>query len=362
MEIAIYGAAGHTARFVLAELLRRGHTPIAVGSDEAKVTAAVALHGVDVAVRVASIDSAPSLDRALAGVDAVINCAGPFLDSAAPLINAALRGRIHYFDLTAEQTCALSTFEEFDEPARGRGIVVVPAVAFYGSLGDVLATAAMRDWTHADRIDLAVALDSWWPTRGTRRTGRRNTAPRLTFTDGRLTQVVPSAPRSWSFPEPFGTQDVTELPFTETILMARHLPATEIHNYLNNSSLADMRDAATPEPVAADERGRSNQRFLVDAVVRSGDEERRATVEGRDIYAITAPLVVEAVERICGNSAGAGGAFALGQLVDASEFLRALAQRGELTLTSDRKAAPGGGESRRPEAAASETTRHAHCG
>ena len=72
MNIAVYGAAGHTARFVIGELLRRGHAAIRIGRDNANVPE----------MRIARLDDAESLDRALAGVDAVINCAGPFLDTA----------------------------------------------------------------------------------------------------------------------------------------------------------------------------------------------------------------------------------------------------------------------------------------
>jgi len=110
----------------------------------------------------------------------------------------------------------------------------------------------------------------------------------------------------------------------------------EIRNYLNEAPLRDLRNPSTPEPVAADERGRSSQRFVIDAIVRNGNEERRVTAEGRDIYAITAPIVVGTVERVCQGS-HRGGAFALGQLVDASEFLPALARMGELILATGRK-------------------------
>lgn len=334
MKIAVYGASGHTARFVVAELLRRGHTPIAVGRNESRVIAAVALHDVDVEVRVASLDAPESLDRALAGADAIVNCAGPFLDTASPLIEAALRARMHYFDLTAEQGSALSTFEVFDAPARERGILVVPATGFYGGLGDLLATYAMRGWTQADRIDIAVALDSWWPTRGTRLTGARNTAPRLVLSGGRLEAIQPSAPASWTFPEPFGTHDVVEVPFTETILMARHLRVRDVRSYLNQAPLRDLRDPATPEPVAADERGRSNQRFLIEVNARNGDETRSVTASGRDIYAVTAPIVVEAVERVAKRPHGGAGALALGQLVDATDFLQTLMRMGELVVST----------------------------
>jgi hypothetical protein len=337
MKIAVYGASGHTAHFVLAELLRRGHTPIAIGRDESKVAAAAALHDPELETRIASLNSPESLDRALSGADAVIHCAGPFLDTAQPIIEAAMRARIHYFDVTAEQGSALSTFELFDTPARERGVFVVPAAGFYGGLGDLLATEAMSGWAQADRIDIAVALDSWWPTRGTRSTGQRNTAPRLALSGGKLKEIQPSAPASWGFPEPFGTQDVIELPFSETILMARHLRVREIRSYMNQAPLRDLRDPATPGPVAADERGRSNQRFLIDVMVRNGNEERRLTAGGRDIYAVTAPIVVEAVDRVCGHPHHNAGAFALGQLVDASDFLQTLTRIGEFALATDRK-------------------------
>lgn len=330
VNIAVYGASGHTGHFVVAELLRRGHAPIAIGRDEAAMAAAAARHGADVETRIASLDSADSLDRALSGAEAVIHCAGPFLDTAPPLIEAALRGRVHYFDVTAEQGSALSTFASFDAPARERGMLVVPAAGFYGGLGDLLATDAMGDWSHADRIDIAIALDSWLPTPGTRRTGQRNTAPRLTLSDGVLKPLQPSAPVSWNFPAPFATQDVVELPFTEMILMSRHLRVSHVRSYMNHAPLRDLRDPATPGPIAADERGRSNQHFLIDLVVRNGGEERRVTVSGRDIYAVTAPIVVEAVERATQSPHQRAGAFALGQLVDASETLRALERAEEL--------------------------------
>ena len=78
--VAVFGAAGHTGRFVVAELQRRGFAPVAIGRDGAKLTAA-GFEARGVAVRTASIDDAASLDRSLAGAAAVINCAGPFLDS-----------------------------------------------------------------------------------------------------------------------------------------------------------------------------------------------------------------------------------------------------------------------------------------
>jgi short subunit dehydrogenase-like uncharacterized protein len=276
-------------------------------------------------VRVASINDPASLDQALLGGSLVINCAGPFLDTAGPLMDAALRARIHYLDVTAEQAVALAAFEKFSAAARTAGVLIVPSVAFYGALGDLLATAAMRNWSTADEIQIAMALDSWRPTRGTRLTGERNTARRLVFSDNRLSPIVGPPPKlKWTFPAPFGEQEVIALPLAETVVISRHLSVPEIHAYINLAPLDDLHNPSTPPPTPADDRGRSTQTFVMEAKVRRGKDVRRALVAGRDIYAVTAPIVVEAAERILAGETRATGAAAPGEIFDAQASLQAL--------------------------------------
>ncbi|QNA86001.1 NAD(P)H-binding protein [Sphingomonas sp. So64.6b] len=328
-SIAVYGASGHTGRFVVAELQRRGFVPIAIGRHAARLVS-LGLPGQAVEARVATVEEAASLDRALIGAVAVINCAGPFLDTADALAAAAVRARIHYLDVTPEQSSALATFERFAAPARAAAIIMVPAMGFYGGLGDLLATAAMGDWTSADEIRIGIALDSWQPTPGTRLTGQRNTARRLVIADEKLTPLADPAPQvSWSFADPFGVQDAVAMPMTETILISRHLRTDSLHTYLNLAPLRDLRDPSTPPPSPADDMGRSSQTFLIEVIVRKGLVERRASAQGRDIYAFTAPLVVEAVQRILAgavdNLGSESGVFAPGEIFDAADFLRSLA-------------------------------------
>ena len=263
--VAVFGAAGHTGRFVVSELRRRGLTIILSGRDAAKLNAVAEAHPGSEA-RIALIDDPASLDRAISGAAAVINCAGPFIDTAAPLIESAIRGRIHYLDVTAEQGATLDAFERFADAARDAGVVIAPAMAFYGGLGDLLATAATGDWPDADEICVAIALDSWKPTRGTRLTSKRNTGRRFVFSNGKLEFLADPAPRrTWNFPAPFGAQDVVGLGFSEIITISRHLRTPEIHAFMNLAPITDIRNPETPEPVAADESGRSSQTFLVEA-------------------------------------------------------------------------------------------------
>ena len=322
--VAVFGAAGHTGRFVIAELERRGLRPIAVARDASRLKA-LGLADRDVECRQASADDPTSLDRALASAAAVVNCAGPFLDTANAVASAALRAKIHYLDVTAEQASAQATFDAFDGPARQAGVVVMPAMGFFGGFADLLVAAAMGDWRRADDIRIRIALDSWLPTQGTRTTGARNTAPRLVVAGGRLEPLPQPAPvTAWDFAEPFGRQSLVELPFSEVILIARRLKTLELHTYLNVRALSDIRDPSTPQPEAADETGRSAQRFAVEASVRRGGEERRVRAEGRDIYAFSAPLVCEAVGRVLAGEVRDFGAQPPGAVFDALDFLRAL--------------------------------------
>ena len=322
--IAVYGAYGHTGRFIVAELHNRGWIPILSGRDPLQLHELAAMYP-SLNVRTASIDDPAALDRALAGATAVINCAGPFLDTAAPVIEAALRARIHYLDVAAEQAAVLATFENYSDDAREAEVVLLPAMAFYGGLADLLATTAMGDWTGADEIQIAVALDSWLPTKGTRLIGERNNIPRLVVSSGAMTTLAnPPPTRSWDFSEPFGTQEVVGLPLSEIITVSRHLKAPEIHAFMNLHPLKDLRDPTTPAPIAAYSSGRSAQRFLVDVVVRHGDQWRRAVASGRDIYAVSAPLIVEALTRIAGHPSQPRGAFAPGQIFDVRDFLQTL--------------------------------------
>jgi short subunit dehydrogenase-like uncharacterized protein len=324
-SVAVFGASGHTGRFVMSELLRRGIAPIAVARDGARL-AELGFAARGITVREASIGDNASLDRAFGGATAIVNCVGPFLETANAVASAALRVGAHYLDVTAEQASALTTYETFDKPARDAGVVAIPAMGFYGGFADLLVTTAMDDWSFADDIRIGVALDSWHPTQGTRITGEKNTARRMVVTRGRLEPLPqPAAEMDWDFPEPFTRQKVVELPFSEIVVIARHTQTSELHTYLSHTALRDVRDPATPPPVPADASGRSAQTFMVEAIVRKGDRMRRIVARGRDIYAFSAPLVCEAVQRILDGGIRESGAQAPGAVFEARGFLSALA-------------------------------------
>ena len=204
--VVVYGATGHTGRFVVEELLRRGLPTVIAGRDATTLETLASKWG-DVDVRPAAVDDPHALDQALAKAAAVINCAGPFAATATPVIEAAGRARIPYVDVAAEIEANLSTIDRHaDTP-------VVPAMAFYSGLGDLLTTAVLGERTTADEVHVAYGLSSWHPTPGTRAAGQvshdRRAGRRLRFTGGEL-QYHDDKPvqQDWIFPEPLGLRRV----------------------------------------------------------------------------------------------------------------------------------------------------------
>lgn len=342
-NVLVYGAYGHTGRFVVAAMLRQGLTPVLSGRDPARL-AALAGQFPGLEARQAAVSDSRSLSAAVRGASVVVNCAGPFLDTAIPVMTAAVRAGAHYLDITAEQPAVQEVYRAYGQLGARPDVAVIPAMAFYGGLPDLLATAAAADiagaggavgWQAVDEVTVVIGLDRWWPTEGTRITGRRNTATRLVVEGGHLVPVPQSAPRrDWEFPAPLGRQVVTGIPFSEIVVMARHLSAQRMGTYLSAAALEDIHDPATPAPEAVDAEGRSAQRFAVDVVVRRGAQERRISAAGRDIYAVTAPLVAEAARRLIDGRVKALGAVAPGEAFDASDFLAALS-RDHLAISGD---------------------------
>lgn len=325
--VAVYGATGHTGRFIVAELRRRGIGVLASGRDAARLEK-LAAEWDEVTFRPATVDDPDALDRAFAGASAVINAAGPFAITAGPVVEAALRAGIPYLDVAAEIEANLQMFADH---AGHTGTAILPAMAFYGGLGDLLATAAMGEWTSADEIHVAYGLSGWHPTAGTREAGKvsheRRGGRRLRFTGGALQHHDDALARQeWDFPEPTGPRPVlAEFSMADVVTVPTHVDVPEVRTYMTVAAAGDLAAADTPAPEAVDASGRSGQTFVVDVRVRKDGAERRATASGQDIYAVTAPLVVEAAERLLAGRTRATGLASAGAMFDAADFLRALA-------------------------------------
>jgi short subunit dehydrogenase-like uncharacterized protein len=123
----LYGAAGYTGTLIAEHARQRGHQPVLAGRSAPAVTALAERLGLP--CRELSLDDPAALTAALAGVPLVLNAAGPFLHTAAPLAGACLRAGVHYLDIGNELHVFRALYD-LDEQARQAGITIMPGVGF----------------------------------------------------------------------------------------------------------------------------------------------------------------------------------------------------------------------------------------
>ncbi len=133
----LYGCNGYTGRLILEQSLRAGLRPVIASVDREAVTALAAQHGL--ACKVFDLTSVEAIEANIAGFDLVFNAAGPYSQTAIPMLQACLRQRVHNLSLAAEIPI-LEQLHTFDAQARERGVVVGVGLGFDVMPTDCLAS------------------------------------------------------------------------------------------------------------------------------------------------------------------------------------------------------------------------------
>ena len=123
----LYGAAGHTGALIARHAHQRGHRPLLAGRN-APATAALA-EELDLPYLALTLDDPAALNAALADVDLVLNAAGPFLHTAAPLAQACLAAGVHYIDIGNELQ-VFRTLYDLHQRAQQAGVTIIPGAGF----------------------------------------------------------------------------------------------------------------------------------------------------------------------------------------------------------------------------------------
>ncbi|MEZ3142682.1 trans-acting enoyl reductase family protein [Halobaculum sp. MBLA0143] len=148
-RLLVYGAYGYTGRLVVERARACGLSPVVAGRRREPTTAVADDHGVD--ARVFALDDRETVADAVADVAVVCNCAGPFVHTAEPLVEACLSTGTDYCDVTGE-IGVFETLAGYDDAAREAGVTVLPGVGF-----DVVPTDALAAHL-ADRLPSATRL------------------------------------------------------------------------------------------------------------------------------------------------------------------------------------------------------------
>ncbi|WP_329787051.1 saccharopine dehydrogenase NADP-binding domain-containing protein [Lentzea sp. DG1S-22] len=152
MTWMVYGANGYTGRLIAELAVERGERPILAGRSREKVEPLAAALGLE--HRAFGLAEA---GRNLEDVDAVVHCAGPFSQTSEAMVDACLRSRTHYLDITGE----IDVFESVslrDVDARKAGIVLLPGAGFDVVPTDCVAAILKNALPSATHLDLAFVV------------------------------------------------------------------------------------------------------------------------------------------------------------------------------------------------------------
>ena len=153
-DLLVYGSYGYTGQLIVDHALSEGHRPTLAGRDAEQVESQATDHDLD--HRVFSLEHPEVVEREVGDFDAVLNCAGPFSETARPLYSACLDAGTDYLDITGEID-VLEAIAGRQEEADAQEVTLLPAVGF-----DVVPTDCLA--VHlAERVEspthLALALD-----------------------------------------------------------------------------------------------------------------------------------------------------------------------------------------------------------
>jgi short subunit dehydrogenase-like uncharacterized protein len=316
----IYGANGYTGRLITEQAVRRGAKPVLAGRGRESIEELA--HSLGCEPRVFSLAAPQDVAGHLSGCSLVLNAAGPFSATAAPMIAACLAAGAHYLDITGEIDCIEAAAGRNAEAAQ-RGVCLIPAVGFDVVPTDCLAAMLARRLPDATHLQLAFrGLKS--VSRGTARTMLQTMArggrARL---DGQIVRV-PLAWKSQRIPFREGRRWAMTIPWGDvaTAYHSTGIPNIEVYSGLPRRQIKLLRwsRALIPLlrvwPVSSVVKRRIDRRSNGPSEKERGEQPaslwgRVQNAAGRSVegtlqtpngYALTVLTALAAVERVLESS------------------------------------------------------------
>lgn len=324
MGMLIYGAYGYTGRLIAREAHEQGHRPILAGRDPNKLEALGT--ALELPTRVVGLDEAERLRSVLDETSVVLHCAGPYVHTARPMVDACLETGTHYLDLTGEAT-VFRALANRSTDAEEAGVMLLPGIGFDVVTSDCMGALVAQTAARATTLEVAL-YSKGGVSRGTLRTVVENIdRPGLVRREGRLRDV----PHGWtSRTVDFGdrSRHVVSIPEGSVVTSGYSTDVPNVTTYFAlpkimerllrvgryaqgfaswapvQSLLREVIDRRAAGPTD-EERARGRTIVWASAGTRTGSPAT-ARFWGPDAYTFTARSAVRAAERVLDGEAVPG--------------------------------------------------------
>lgn len=320
----LYGATGFTGRLIADAALKLGLQPILAGRERSRVEPLARALGLE--HRVAPLTRGAELQSALRDVGVVLNAAGPFVETAVPLLEVCIEAGVHYLDVSGELD-ALELVAARGRSALARGVMLLPGAGFDVVPSDCLCAHVARRVPRPRALRIAVsglelaspgssatlAAQLGRPTR-VRRAGRLAELPRNLFTRPFDFGRGPSACAAVSWGDLASAHLTTGIENVETYFeltpaVAAMLQASAVGSWF--FSLPQVREtlqrqarAWTPEP-SAEQRAARRATIVVEIEDAQG-KTHAARLSTPEAYTLTALVAAEILRRVAAGDAEPG--------------------------------------------------------
>ena len=331
--LAVLGATGYTGELVV-ERARELGLPLRLVGRRRDALEAMAVAGEE--IRVADARDDRALREAFDGAFAVASLAGPFLRMGDAPVAAAIDRHAHYLDTSGEQAFARLVYERYSGRAEANEVVVLTSFGFDYVPGDLASRLAAEGLEPLDEVIAAYSVSSMAASAGTRTTiGHVMSQPQVAWEGGRLIESrFGASTRTVTFP--FGERTVVEWSGTEPLTVPRHTKTQRVRSYVVAPKVAakTARVARLGAPLVRmsgrvgrgpSEGRRARTKFAVVGQTRGPKGGRRVTLTGRDVYGLTALLIVHGAAALREGEARGVGTLAPAEAFEARAFLERLA-------------------------------------
>ncbi|KAK6859405.1 hypothetical protein PG995_003041 [Apiospora arundinis] len=156
-RVMIYGAAGYTGRLASEQAQKTGLPLILAGRTQANITQLAAF--LNTPYRVFDLHDPAATSSVLReeGVEVLLNCAGPFVATARPLISACIQAGVHYLDVSAELGSYQYALDRSDD-AKKANVMLLPGCGGSVAMLGFLAAHALRNIQDPTHVDIALRV------------------------------------------------------------------------------------------------------------------------------------------------------------------------------------------------------------
>ena len=286
----LYGAAGYTGALIAQHARKRGHQPMLAGRNAAAVAALA--ERLDLPHRAVTLDDPAALSAALDGVELVLNAAGPFVRTAAPLAEACLAAGAHYIDIGNELQ-VFRTLYDLDQRAQRAGVTIMPGVGFGVVATNCLARYVSDAVGGAQHLEVAARAAAARQGPGIAASVRENLPyGGWTRQAGRL-HPCPLGSGITAIPLPDGPCRVMPFPTGDLEAAFQATGAPDVTAYSPVPADPAALDPQAPDPEAA---GPPIYRSFGWARATGPDGDAQAWLQTGESYAFTAAASIRAVE------------------------------------------------------------------